>query len=264
MHILVTINKNYIYPLIIMLYSYLKNNPYITTVYIMNKDLEQEDIFKIERALEYKLKIVDIKINDQDLQKAPVSKRFPITMYYRLFAWKYLPENIDKVLYLDPDIIINKDITDLYQLNLDTYAFAAASHVGKFVSILNALRLKMNYKGIYINSGVILMNLKELRNLKIDEKIVYDYIKKLRNFLFLPDQDLLSKLYSGKIKEIDTCLYNFTEKMSKKYSVEWIEKYTKIIHYCGRGKPWIKKSKGKLKPIYIKYENEWKNRHDFS
>lgn len=241
-----------------MLYSYLTNNPYKTTVYIMNKDLEQEDIFKIEKALDYKLKIVDIKINDQDLQKAPVSKRFPITMYYRLFAWKYLPKNIDKVLYLDPDIIVNKDLLNFYQLNLDTYAFAAASHVGKLVRTFNAVRLKMNYRDIYINSGVLLMNLKELRNLKIDEKIVYDSIKKLKKLLFLPDQDLLSKLYRTKIKEVDACLYNFTEKMSKKYSMDWIEKHTKIIHYCGRKKPWLKNSKGKLKPIYIKYENEWK------
>ena len=264
MHILVTINKNYMYPLIIMLYSYVKNNPYKTTVYIMNKDLEKEDILKIEKALEYKIKIVDIKINDQDLQKAPVSKRFPITMYYRLFAWKYLPENIEKVLYLDPDIIINKDISDLYQLNLDTYAFAAASHVGKMIRVFNAMRLKMNLKNIYINSGVLLINLKEVRKLSIDEKQVYITIKKLGRRLFLPDQDLLSKLYREKIKEIDATLYNFTEKMGRKYEVNWIEQHVKIIHYCGRRKPWLKKSKGKLKPIYIKYENEWKKGHDFS
>ena len=86
-NILVTINKNYINPLIVMLYSYIKNNAYKTNIYIMNKDLEQKDIDYIAKKVNSDLiTIIDIKIDDSKLANVPVSKQFPITMYYRLFA----------------------------------------------------------------------------------------------------------------------------------------------------------------------------------
>ena len=50
-NILVTINKNYINPLIVMLYSLIKNNSYKTNVYIMNKDLEKKDIDYISKKI---------------------------------------------------------------------------------------------------------------------------------------------------------------------------------------------------------------------
>ena len=50
---------------------------------------------------------------DSFLQNAPISKRYPKTIYYRTFAAKLLPQNIDKILYLDPDIIINGDLKKL-------------------------------------------------------------------------------------------------------------------------------------------------------
>ncbi len=256
MYILVTINKNYIDPLMVMLYSYIKNNPYLTTVYVMNTDLEEKDLKKIRDHLDEKLKIVDIKVDDSGLQNAPVSKKFPITMYYRLFAWKYLPKNIDKVLYLDPDIIIKEDITDLYNTNLKENYFAAATHVGFFVKLFNDIRLHIKYKDIYVNSGVLLMNLKELRKSSISEKEIYIYIHKHKKKLFLPDQDIISALYNSKILKLDTTIYNFTEKMVNKYPLTWVEENTKIIHYCGKNKPWKKTYRGKLNSYYHQYEKE--------
>ena len=256
MNLLVTINKNYIYYLIIMLYSYLKNNSYKTTVYIMNTDLTKENINRIRKSLKNKIKIIDIKVDDSYLKKAPVSKKFPITMYYRLFAWKYLPKKIEKVLYLDPDIIIKGNLMELYQMNLENSYFAGATHVGIFVKILNDIRLKIKYKDLYVNSGVLLINLKELRKSSLTEQNIYTYIEKKKNKLLLPDQDIISALYKNKIIKIDATIYNFTEKMAKKTSLDWVEKNTKIIHYCGRNKPWRKSYHGKLNKYYLEYEQQ--------
>lgn len=261
-NILVTINKRYIDPLIVMLCSYTKNNPYPTTVYVMNTDLQEKDFNTIKEHLGSTIKLVDIKIDDRRLKNAPVSKKFPITMYYRLFAWKYLPKTIDKVLYLDPDIIIRGDIMDLYQLDLKKNDFAGATHVGFFVKVFNDIRLKIKYKNIYVNSGVLLMNLKELRRSSIDEQTIYTYIDKNKKKLFLPDQDIISSLYKNKILKIDTTIYNFTEKMLKKHSLEWVEKNTKIIHYCGKNKPWKKQYHGKLGKYYLKYAKEVKQKYN--
>ena len=123
-NILVTINKNYINPLIVMLYSLIKNNSYKTNVYIMNKDLEKKDIDYISKKINSDfITIIDIKIDDSKLANAPVSKQFPITMYYRLFAHLYLPKNVNKVLYLDPDVIIDKNIMELYSINMNYFCY---------------------------------------------------------------------------------------------------------------------------------------------
>ena len=256
-NILVTINKKYINPLIVMLYSLIKNNSYKTNVYIMNKDLEKKDIDYIREKVNSDLiTIIDIKIDDSKLANAPVSKQFPITMYYRLFAHLYLPKNVNKVLYLDPDVIIDKNIMELYSINMNHFCYAGATHVKGIVKLFNDIRLGLSKKDPYINSGVLMINLNEIRKVKIKEKDIYEYIRLNKHKLCLPDQDVLSKVYAGKIKLIDTKIYNVSEKMVNACTFEWIENNSKIIHYCGKNKPWNAKYKGVLNKFYNKYSCE--------
>lgn len=70
----------------------------------------------------------------------------------RLFA-DMVPDMPDKILYLDIDILFNRDITLLYDMDVDGYEYAAArDHYGKYLINLN-----------YINAGVLLFNLKEMK-----------------------------------------------------------------------------------------------------
>ena len=256
-NILVTINKNYINPLIVMLHSFIKNNNYKTNVYIMNKDLMEKDIDYIYMKVNSNLiTIFDIKIDDGKLINAPVSKRFPITMYYRLFAYLYLPKNVNKVLYLDPDIIVDKNIIELYNLNMNGYCYAGATHVKGLVKLFNNMRLGLTKNDPYINSGVLMLNLNEIRKGKIREKDIYKYISSNKYKLCLPDQDILSKLYIRRIKLIDAKIYNVSEKMVNRYGYNWVEQNSKIIHFCGKNKPWNDKYKGCLNEFYNKYLKE--------
>lgn len=257
MNILVTINKNYIEYLLVMLFSYCKNNKYDTNVYIMNNDLDSSDFKYLSNKLKkHSINIIDIKVDKEIFDDAPKSKRYPETIYYRLLAYKYLPTNIDRILYLDPDLIVNKDIKELYDINLDNYCFAASTHIySSFFRRFNELRLDVE-DIIYINSGVLLMNLDNIRKLNINENIIYKYINKNRKKLLLPDQDIITKLYHGKILSIDALVYNMTEKLLYKTSIEWVEENSCIIHYCGRNKPWRKHYYGKLDTLYYKYRDE--------
>lgn len=258
MNLLVTLNKKYLNQLIVMLYSYLKNNKYYTNIYIMNNDLTEEDFNYIKKKLKTNnLIFYDIKVDKDEFIDAPTSKRYPTSIYYRLASYKYLPTGIEKVLYLDPDIIIRKDIKKLYDLDLKDNCFAAATHLNsKFFKKFNQLRLKLSNKSIYINSGVMLINIKELRNSNIELNDIYLYIEKNRYRLFLPDQDIITKFFEGRIYEIDSSFYNMTEKLLSKYDYEWVDKNTAIIHYCGRNKPWNDGYVGKLKKYYDHYQNK--------
>lgn len=256
MNILCTINKAYIHALITMLKSLINENPNEKIiVYIMNSELDSNDYKKLKEKIKGNIKFIDIKVDKSDFKKAPVSKRFPVEMYYRLFAYKYLPKHMDRVLYLDPDIIIINSLKKLYNSNFEDKLILACTHIKGLIKIYNNLRLNIDKKSPYINSGVLLINLKLMRE-EVSEEYIFDFIHKNKYRLHLPDQDVISALYQGKIKTIDTKIYNLSEKIRKKHrlKLEWIKENTVIIHYCGRNKPWKENYKGKLNIFYEKYE----------
>lgn len=121
---------------------------------------------------------------------------------------------------------------------------------------VNEIRLDMDEESPYINSGVMLMNLKRLREEQnLDE--VFEFIKKRRSLLVLPDQDIISGLYGTKIYALDPFRYNMTERLYRKHAsferdldIDWVRKNSIIIHYCGRNKPWKENYFGKLNVFY--------------
>jgi len=145
------------------------------------------------------------------------------------------------------------------------YYFAAASHTGPLMRKINEIRLDMDEESPYINSGVMLMNLEILRK-EQDYQEVFDFIEKRKNFLILPDQDIISSLYGSKIYALDTFRYNMTENLyrlhapfEKDLDLEWVRKHSVIIHYCGRNKPWKENYIGQLDVFYQETISRMKN-----
>lgn len=249
-NILVTLDENYIPYLNVMLASMLHSDPeHCFNVYLLHTAINDAALEHTRRLLGEQGTLIPVEARDIDLVNAPTTARYPMEIYYRIFAAKYLPDTLERVLYLDPDIIVNGCLDALYSLELDDYFFAAASHTGKLITKINGIRLDMDEEAPYINSGVMLMNLKKLREEQnLDE--VFRFVEERRNLLFLPDQDIISSLYGSKILALDSFRYNMTERLYMQHApferdldLQWIRKHSVIIHYCGRNKPW--------KPNYI-------------
>lgn len=83
--------------------------------------------------------------------------------FYRLMAFPYLPKEVHRCLYLDPDIIIRQSLLPLYFMDMGDYYIAAASHMYGAKKKFNKLRLGITENKRYINSGVMLMNLDVIR-----------------------------------------------------------------------------------------------------
>lgn len=263
MNILVTIDNNYIKPLLVMLNSLSVSNKRTKfDIYIMNSSLTNEDICYIKSNVNKNISIIDLKIEEDELTKAPITKRYPKEMYYRIFASYYLPKKVNKILYLDPDLVVINKIDKLYNTKLDNYYFAAASHTWGILQSFNQLRLRMKSDNVYINSGVMLMNIKLLRK-EQNKDDVYNFIKRNKNKLMLPDQDVISGMYANKILPLDPYVYNMTEKLlNQRYFLphineRWIKDNSVIIHYCGKNKPWNKNYKGILNKFYNKYVKDF-------
>lgn len=257
LNLLVTLDANYIPYLNVMLFSLLYSNPDCRfVVYWLHSSVNERDAASTERILADRGRLVMINADEAGLDDAPTTSRYPKEIYYRIFAAKYLPAAIDRVLYLDPDLIVNGSLKEMYGLNMEEYYFAAASHTGPFIRRVNEIRLDMEEDSPYINSGVMLMNLKRLRaEQNYDD--VFRFIEKRKNFLILPDQDIISGLYGSKIYALDTYRYNMTEKLYRLHSafeknldLNWIRRNSVIIHYCGRNKPWKENYSGSLDIFY--------------
>ncbi|MGI5962173.1 MAG: glycosyltransferase family 8 protein [Lawsonibacter sp.] len=263
MEILVTIDRNYLHPLAVMLKSLACHHHQVPLhVYLLHRSLLPEDIRWLEQTVaESNLSLTPLAAGNSLLSDAPTTDRYPLEIYDRIFAAHYLPETLDRVLYLDPDLIINGSLEELWSLDLGDNWYAAASHVAKGLERLNAIRLQADASGPYINSGVLLMNLAALRqNQQLSP--VFHYVQEHRHSLFLPDQDIISALYGDHILRLNPYRYNMTERLFAAavlnplwhMDFNWVRENSRIIHFCGRNKPWKDNYLGKLDSFYHTYD----------
>lgn len=202
-----------------------------------------------------------IVIKDEEFDQAPVTDRYPKTIYYRLLAHQYLPKQLHRILYLDADVLCINDVGSLYDTDLDGYLYASAIHTGLTgtTEVINKIRLQNFDADGYYNSGVLLMNLDLIRQ-RVHAEDIYEYIRE--HVLLLPDQDVLNALYGKDIKTVPDQLYNFDARKGQTYetisfgewTLDWVIKHTVILHYCGRHKPWlVDKNTGRYTALYKNY-----------
>ena len=264
-HILVTLDRNYLKVLSVMLYSLSQSDPEgVYTVYVVNNTLTEEDFASLS-ALLPRTELVNVQVPEDLLQNAPVSDRYPTEMYYRLFAARSLPQQLERILYLDPDLVVLHSLRSLYQIDFDGKLFAAASHIeSRTFRELNRRRLHLSEHAKYLNSGVMMMNLALLR--KESPQTIIDYIQSHKATLLLPDQDVLNALYADRTVPLDPLVYNLGEKYlrlknlhlppAEKLTLDWVRSNTAIVHYYGRNKPWKEHYRGSLGIFYHEWEQQ--------
>ena len=263
MNILVTLDSNYIRPLKVMLKSLFLNNPgehfHIYLLHSTIQEWELEDINRFIAGDGHQLEI--IKMERNFFQDAPVVLHYTREMYYRLLAYKFLPSDIRRILYLDPDILAINPMRELYETDLEGYLYAAAYHDVLSVLEINKIRLKSREMKAYYNSGVLLMNL-ELQRKEIEERMVFDFVEKNRSKLIMPDQDIINALYAKQIKGLDEKRFNYDARYYYYYKLitngmcdmDFIIRNTVFLHFCGKKKPWNKNYSGKFHSLYKHYE----------
>lgn len=156
--------------------------------------------------------------------------------YYRLFIPNMYP-NLDKALYLDSDIVVNGDIAELYNTPLND-TFVGAIHdraVGSLAVefqeyVLNRIGVKKVEN--YFNAGVLLMNLKRLREINF-ENIFLQLLTKV-TFNVAQDQDYLNVICNQNVTYIDRTWNT----MPFKAKGEILPEHPKLIHYNLSFKPW--------------------------
>lgn len=231
-------------------------------IYLMHSSLTDKECDDLSRYVNsHGSRLEIINIDDSCFSNAPVLLHYTKEMYYRLLAHKFLPDNLERILYLDPDILVINPIRELYGMDIGEYLYAAAYHDIITIKRINKIRLSPYEIDAYFNSGVLLMNL-NLQRLSVDDKSIYEFVEKNHSKLIMPDQDILNAMYSKQIKCIDEKFYNYDVRYYRYYKMSsnntWNMGYvinnTVILHFCGKRKPWKKDYSGKFHSLYKHYE----------
>ena len=255
-HLGLALDNKYLYPLLVCLTSILENRAK-TTFYIIHiqvsKNLNKGYFEKINKLIErYGKEASNITYYNMgdDFRGAITGSHISTAAYYRIALPSLLP-NVDKIIYTDTDVINFKDLYEMYSLKFNDkkYFMGTLDQIG----LLNELKQLGIYTQKYMNSGILLMNLKGMRKDGIEQKI--------RKFIFSHYLDHHDQT------AINGACYDNYEILSFKYATfvfnslkdmkEWNDKQNKLyryndyelnqafyepilLHYAGWTKPWDK------------------------
>lgn len=264
MNLLFSIDDSYVSHLETVLYSIKMNTPgQKFSIYVISDHRLAGQAQLTEFCQKLGMQFYPLVVDADDFANAPITARYPQTIYYRLLAHRYLPKDLKRILYLDADVLCINDLSPLYQTNLNGYLYASAIHTNltNTTEVINRIRLQNFESRGYYNSGVLLMNLQAIRQ-DVHANDIFDYIRD--HLLLLPDQDVLNALYGQRIKSVPDQLYNFDARKLGVYqtisfgewNLDWVINNTVILHYCGRDKPWkVNMNHGKFTALYKHYQH---------
>ena len=257
-----SLNDNYVYPLIVLLTSILYNScpdTFYLFYLLLHPDLQET---KIKKILGVKDKYQNCKFElihmGNNYSNYPKGYNKSAAIYYRLDLPDLITDR-DKIIYLDVDTIVHKDLTDMYNIDMGIYYYMG-------IPDHDINNFEFNGKRNFINSGVLLINLKNLREvnstilyrdyydkhgtLKVDEYLINAVF--YNNISFLPFIYGLPDIGAGSDITVSTAHYcnefhfhvNCTE-----YDMDLASKNRAITHNCYEEYKWWQKNYTNLTDI---------------
>lgn len=212
-------------------------------IYIIENKVYNSSKIKLEKSINKDVTTL-IWIKSDDIipagTKLPIDKSsFPLTIYLRLFIPYFVPRDIDKVLYLDTDMIVRHDISVLFETDLGDNIVAAVldpkvrTFDNSWGGVKNYKELGLSADTHYFNSGLLLMNTQLWRDADVTNKTIA-CVEQNKEFANYPDQYGLNIVLANKWYELDSRWNHFATLP---------ESDPFLIHFVQR------------KPIYKSYNN---------
>ena len=245
------INDSYVTPLCTVIFSILKNNANQTiNFYICGKEFSKDSRQRLDKicALNPHASIRYIEINDNLFDGINLSiKHISIETYFRFLLAELLPD-LDKVLYMDADIVVDGSLSALWNIDMkDNLLAGVRDEYIESVNVNHKKKIGLTENSLYVNAGILLMNLRLLRTEFPDKKLL-EMTRKLENIISYQDQDILNIACRGRILELKPA-WNMTYDSA----IASNDDIPVIIHYNGPDKPWNRACCHPHRMTYIKY-----------
>ncbi len=266
MNILYCTDENYSEICLVSLTSLLEKNAHFDciAIYIISDNLSADTIGRFEALVRQYGR--EVHIIDADDVKLPAAnfQEFPRAAYCRLMISDLLPQ-CDKILYIDCDTIVVNSVDDLWNIDMGDNLFAGVKDpIDDFLA-----EAVQTTNSEYINSGVLLMNLVQLRKFEFVKK-VYEMVDEYKGMVPHRDQGIINKIARQRIIFLKPRFnmmngyYAFTAtqlkrlyKISQLYDVDIEEERNNavIVHFLSKyyDRPWFLACKHPLKNVFLSY-----------
>lgn len=238
-HIAIALDRPYIRPFYVMATSLLMNTKKAPIViHAICPELtgfETDLIMSHVNQLGGQIKFYSIDREVINRFSVPSNSPFSLAIFYRLFFPSIIPSSIRKILYLDSDIIVNRDIWELFNVSLDGYP------VGAITDSMMPLRddLGLRSREDYFNSGVLLIDIDVWKDQRISEMAIQYILENNEKMIFV-DQDALNKVLDNNWLHLEG-RYNLMPlrlaPMESNSENIFLDNQV-ILHFAGQPKPW--------------------------
>jgi lipopolysaccharide biosynthesis glycosyltransferase len=269
--VLCAADENYVKPLTVMLHSAAASlNPgRHLHVVLFDGGIEESSLNGIRESLiDFPVSIDIVRPDLSQVSDLMTSHHITHTAYLRLMAARLLPDSIEKVIYLDSDVLVVDDLTKMWEMDLeDNYCLAATDISCPFIDAreikdpelqackpwINAISPVANWKDLgidgsanYFNSGVMVLNLKKWRQENVEQRL-FECLRKNSSYVWCWDQYALNVVFAGKWGQLPLRWNqgaHVFEYPSEEYSpvdrdsFESMRDRPAIIHYTTEWKPW--------------------------
>ncbi len=239
------------------------------TVYVISMGISGESREKLESiAAQYGREIHFAELENVEGQFACGidTRSFDVSAMGRLFAGRLLPEQVERVLYLDCDTVVAQPLMELWRTDLRGCTLGAVIEPTIYRAVK---KIGFTEKDFYVNSGVLLIDLKRWRQTGAERKLLEFYESK-GGSLFACDQDTINGALKGQIFPLPP-RYNFFTNYRyfsyqelirqepvyadavKEEEFDEAKRHPVIIHYAGDERPWYAGNLNHYRKAYEHY-----------
>ena len=212
---------------------------------------------QILESLPQNVSVKWLKPDRSRLDGVPLIGGMPITTYDKVMIAELLPHDVNKVIWLDCDMLILTDLGGLWDLPIgDAHALAVTdSLVGKVSARFGVKRhaeLGLDESTPYFNAGVLVIDPKKWRDSNIAGDAI-KYLKQFRKLVFFWDQEALNVVLAGRWRSLDS-RWNWSatlDRISGRNGGPPTEaEQDRIVHFNGNLKPWVVRETWVLDSVY--------------
>jgi len=237
-NILCCVNDKFANPMINLMYSIRNFCDRKINLYVLTTQMNEETVKLIQEKMDKINVRADIK--HVELPAYNISSWcWSLDVYLKVLGFEFLPKTVEKILYLDADIIALNDISKLYDIDVTDCLIACAVDSGVNQQRVYERRRTLNIKHDYFNSGVLLYNVKKQREVWTFD----DLSVKISNGEFeWPDQDFLNSITSESDIKFIPYMMNFQNWGELDKDADFDVFSPILVHFITIHKPWVVKN----------------------
>ena len=273
MSIVTAADERYAVPLSVMAASALTrlDRKAPVELHVLDAGMTKRSVGRLERVVAEKHPSASLRILRPDLAAVADFQtwpRLPRATYIRLLTPDLLGPSYDKAIYLDPDMVVLRDLARLWEIPVHGHPLGAVQdfvipYIGSRGELPTRQGVAFRDREPYFNAGLMVMNLAWWREHQATDKLL-KYLREFGDRLRFLDQDALNAVFCGQWKRLDlrwnrapqyrgwrTSKDNARREQVEKLGTD-LDDDPYIVHFVGREKPWSLGSKSPDRKLFYR------------